>query len=191
MLHDREVHIYPIINVADQRLIIAVVGYHTEQSFTVNIDNVGVPMIPGDELAKDVDDQTPLVILQDDDMAELLMTVATALDHDGLGPSLTFAQVDDDAIWLSCHYAQYPVDEEGDDYSDYEAACGFVWLETTVAAIVGYFEVNSDCGDETAVAHGVSTLLSDEELAADDPVLLAIVQRLQEVAPDAHMVSER
>lgn len=62
MLHDREVHIYPIINVADQRLIIAVVGYHTEQSFTVNIGNVGVPMIPEDELA--TDDPVLLAIVQ-------------------------------------------------------------------------------------------------------------------------------
>ena len=173
MKYRNEVHVYPAIDTALQRLVVAIVGYDTEHCFDDWFDESDL------QLAGSVDDTGGTVVVdpyggildttEDEDMADLILFILETLQSNGRIESQLHVVVDDGVIWLSHDYdateisiEDYMADCDDDDCditnvtedTEIEEVSDFEWLTWVCTAIHTYFIVNSEDSEDSITTHG-------------------------------------
>ena len=198
MRYRNEVHIYPAIDTALQRLVVAIVGYDTEHCFDDWFDESDL------QLVGDVDDTDGTVVdpyggildtTKDEDMADLILFILETLQSSGHIEPQLHVVVDDQAIWLSHDYdatevsiEDYMADCDDDDCditdvtedTEIEEVSDFEWLIWVCTAVHTYFVVNSEDSDDSITTHGIILYLGDDDdvVASTDPVQAAVVRAI-------------
>ena len=203
MQYQNEVHIYPAIDTALQRLVVAVVGYDTKHCFDDWFDESDLQLID------DVDDAGNTIIVdpyggildatKDEDMADLILFILETLQSSGRIEPQLHVVVDDQAIWLSHDYDatkvsiedyldDYDEDDEGiedvEDDVEITEVSDFEWLTWVCTAVHTYFVVNSDDSDDSITTHGIILCLGhdDDITAITDPVQAAVARAIADQA---------
>ena len=200
MKYRNEVHVYPAIDTALQRLVVAIVGYDTEHCFDDWFDESDL------QLTSDVDDTGDTIVVdpyggilnvtEDEDMADLILFILETLQSSGNIEPQLHVVVNDGVIWLSHDYDATKIsaedylsgcDEDDEDVAeDVEIAevSDFEWLTWVCTAVHTYFIVNSDDSDDSITTHGIILCLghNDDIAAITDPVQAVVARAIADQA---------
>lgn len=166
-----ETHVYPIIDTVHGRQHVVVAGCQIADQFDTTAgwyDVAEVEPVDGSDNALDGE-----AVISDDQLINAIVSVMFTLDDNGLDNELDVHVSPDDGLWLSHDWQT--------DKTDVEAAS---WCSCVASGITASFLDDSET-DSVLITHN-TMLITGDEPATDDPVLIAIISRLGDDQIDAY-----